>query len=234
MAKRAKFPQAIRGLLKARDSYSAAVNLSFLKDFRKFTRLGGNIQKVEPILFEKTATAGAASGHYFHQDLLVAKQIHEHAPQTHLDIGSRIDGFVAHVAAFRPIEVLDIRPLESVGHPNIQFRTADLMQLDPKLIESSDSISCLHAIEHFGLGRYGDEIDPKGHIRGFQNLVAMLKPGGRLYISFPIATHSSVVFNKHRIFSPYDIFSWPTPGCTLRLLRFDYVCLLYTSDAADE
>ena len=51
----------------------------------------------------------------------------------------------------------------------------------------------------------------------------MLKPGGRLYISFPIATHSSVVFNKHRIFSPYDIFSWPTPGCTLKLLRFDCV-----------
>ena len=223
MAKRAKLPHAVSGLFKARDLHSASINLSFLRDFQKFTRLGGNVQKVEPILFEKAATAGAASGHYFHQDLLIAKLIHDHSPQTHIDIGSRIDGFVAHVAAFRKIEVLDIRPMESVGHPNIQFRTADLMKLDPKLIESSDSISCLHAIEHFGLGRYGDEIDPKGHISGFQNLVAMLKPSGRLYISFPIATQSSVVFNKHRIFSPYDIFSWPTPDCTLKLLRFDYV-----------
>lgn len=223
MVKRAKLPNAISGLLKARDSYSVADNLSFLKDFRRFNNLGGNIQKVEPILYEKCASAGAASGHYFHQDLLVAKQIHDHSPNTHIDIGSRIDGFVAHVAAFRKIEILDIRPLESAGHPNIHFRPADLMQLDSKLIESSDSISCLHAIEHFGLGRYGDEVDPEGHIKGFQNLVAMIKPGGRLYISFPIATQSAVIFNKHRIFSPYDIFSWPTPGCTLKLIRFDYV-----------
>jgi hypothetical protein len=44
-----------------------------------------------------------------------------------------------------------------------------------------------------------------------------------LYISFPIATEANVIFNKHRIFSPYDIFLWPSPGCMLKLVRFDYV-----------
>jgi hypothetical protein len=29
-----------------------------------------------------------------------------------------------------------------------------------------DSLSCLHALEHFGLGRYGDPIDPRGHEKG--------------------------------------------------------------------
>ncbi len=223
MYRKAKMPQALRGVFKAKGAHSLVDMYGFLQQFQQFAKLGGTSHKVEPILFEKSGSAGAASGHYFHQDLLVAKFIHEANPACHIDISSRIDGFVAHVAAFRKIELLDIRPLDSKGHPNIGSRVANLMQLDKSMINSCDSISCLHAIEHFGLGRYGDEIDPQGHLKGFANIVSMLKPGGKLYISFPIATETTTVFNKHRIFSPYDIFSWPTPGCTLKLLRFDYV-----------
>jgi hypothetical protein len=223
MSKKAKLPHAIAGLVGAQGTHSLSDAFGFIKQFRQFTKLGGTTHRIEPILFEKSESAGSAKGHYFHQDLLVAKLIHDDAPERHIDIGSRIDGFVAHVAAFRKIEILDVRPLNSTGHPNIEFRIADLMHLDPDLINACDSLSCLHAIEHFGLGRYGDELNPQGHIAGFQNMVKMLKPGGKLYISFPIATQSAIVFNKHRIFSPYDIFAWPTLDCTLNLLRFDYV-----------
>lgn len=223
MPKKVKLPHAIAGLLGAKGACSLGDAFGFIKQFRQFTKLGGTTHRIGPILFEKSDSAGSANGHYFHQDLLVAKLIHDDAPKRHIDVGSRIDGFVAHVAAFRKIEILDVRPLNSTGHPNIEFRIADLMRLDPDLINACDSISCLHAIEHFGLGRYGDEVNPQGHIAGFQNMVKMLKHGGKLYISFPIATQSAIVFNKHRIFSPYDIFAWPTPDCTLNLLRFDYV-----------
>jgi SAM-dependent methyltransferase len=223
MSKKAKLAHAITGLFGAQGSYSPLDALSFVKQFREFSKLGGTSNTVEPILLEKSESAGSANGHYFHQDLLVAKLIHDDAPDRHIDIGSRIDGFVAHVASFRKIEILDVRPLKNTGHPNIEFRKVDLMKLDLSLIDSCDSISCLHAIEHFGLGRYGDALNPNGHIVGFQNIVKMLKPGGRLYISFPIATQTTVIFNKHRIFSPYDIFSWPTLGCTLKLVQFDYV-----------
>ncbi len=87
----------------------------------------------------------------------------------------------------------------------------------------TDSISCLHAIEHFGLGRYGDPVDPKGHIKGFNNIIKMLKPGGALFISFPIAEDNEVHFNAHRIFNPKDIFTWAENKDSLKLEKFDYV-----------
>ncbi len=90
-------------------------------------------------------------------------------------------------------------------------------------VDITDSISCLHAIEHFGLGRYGDPIDPHGHIKGFNNIIRMLKPEGMLYISFPIGRSNEVHFNAHRVFHPKDIFSWARDRDCLKLLRFDYV-----------
>ena len=154
----------------------------------------------------------------------MAQYIHTNNPQRHIDVGSRIDGFVAHIASFRKIDVIDIRPLPSTGHKNIEFLQANLMlNLDPKLLESTDSISCLHAIEHFGLGRYGDPIDPNGHIKGFNNLLDILKPGGTLYISFPVGSKSQVEFNEQRIFNPSEIFSWARSDKKIILSRLDYI-----------
>ena len=148
---------------------------------------------------ERGESAGEASGHYFHQDLLVAREIHRRNPDRHIDVGSRVDGFVAHVASFRTIEVLDVRPLQPVD--GIRFIQADMMNLDPELIESADSVSCLHALEHFGLGRYGDPVDYDGWRRGLESLTRMLTPGGRLYLSVPTGEHQRVEFNSHRIFA---------------------------------
>lgn len=196
----------------------------FFTQIKEFSRLGGKVDSLFPIMFERSQTAGSATGHYFHQDLLVANLIHQDQPSNHLDVGSRIDGFIAHVASYMPVDVLDVRPLPSTGHVNIQFVQADLMKsLEPNWIEKYDSISCLHAIEHFGLGRYGDPLDPEGHLKGFQNLLHMLKPGGKLYISVPISAESIIEFNAHRKFHPLEIISWPTAGHHIQLKRFDYV-----------
>ena len=73
--------------------------------------------------------AGEATGHYFHQDLVVAREIFTRAPRRHIDVGSRLDGFVAHVASFRDIEVLDVRPLH-MASPHIAFLQQDVMALD--------------------------------------------------------------------------------------------------------
>ena len=132
----------------------------FRKNKKEWIAKGGVISRNQMILSDYEGNSGIAKGDYFHQDLLVAKLIYEDQPKRHIDIGSRVDGFVAHVASYRKIEVLDIRPLAKSEHENIIFTQADLM--NPKDLGEVDSISCLHVIEHFGLGRYGDPIDIEG------------------------------------------------------------------------
>jgi hypothetical protein len=87
----------------------------YFHDFDLIVRQKGQDKTFEkinqwPIVDEKYAEAGEAKGHYFHQDLYVAQKVYENKAIKHVDIGSRIDGFVAHVASYRKIELFDIRP----------------------------------------------------------------------------------------------------------------------------
>ena len=179
-------------------------NKFYLDDLKELIRQKGSdtsfpFGKKFPILNERFESSGILSGHYFHQDLLVARKIFENNPGNHLDIGSRTDGFVAHIAVFRKIEVMDIRELDSKVK-NIEFTKADLMKLPDNMLNKYDSISTLHVIEHFGLGRYGDPIDYFGHIKAIDNITKMLKTGGKLYFSTPIGPQR-IEFNAHRVFS---------------------------------
>lgn len=196
--------------------------IRFIRDYFAFKGAGGAVDKFFPIYSDYKEQAGSATGHYFHQDLLVASYIGKSNPVRHIDIGSRVDGFVAHVASFRPIEVIDVRELSDTGHDNIRFKRMDLM--NPERVEPAicDSLSCLHAIEHFGLGRYGDPVNPQGHLMGFGNLLKMLKPGGTLYISFPISHTDQVHFNAHRVFKPDSILRWQAE-VPIELTSFSFV-----------
>jgi SAM-dependent methyltransferase len=176
----------------------------FFRDARHIRKsLQGNkdfaISTAYPCLLDRRAEGGTASGHYFHQDLWVAQQININKPQRHVDIASRVDGFVAHVASFREIEVLDVRPV-TTQIQNVSFVQADLMETNSKFEDYCDSMSCLHALEHFGLGRYGDTLDIDGHLKGFANMGKLLKKGGTFYFSTPIGPQR-IEFNAHRVFS---------------------------------
>lgn len=173
------------------------------KEFKRQTKEKGTpfpITSTFPCLTDRYEEGGAPSKHYYYQDLLIAQYIFKSQPKTHVDIGSRIDGFVAHVASFREIEVIDIRILTS-NIDNIKFLQADMMN---PIADSHkcycDSISSLHAVEHFGLGRYGDPIDPEGYLKGLNNMYDMLQTGGTFYFSVPIGPQR-VEFNAHRVFS---------------------------------
>jgi len=152
-----------------------------------------------PSLSDRYDEAGTAQGHYFHQDLYVAQLIFRNKPHRHVDVGSRVDGFVAHVASFRKIEVLDIRPLQGAVE-NILFHCRDITEERTDLDGYTDSLSCLHALEHFGLGRYGDAVDYDGYQKGWDNLYRMLTTGGKFYFSTPIGPQR-IEFDAHRVFS---------------------------------
>lgn len=186
----------------------------YVRDRAVFRRTGNQNAfawgKELPILTEWDESSGAL-GTYFYQDQLVARWIHEDSPSRHVDVGSRLDGFVGSLSVFREVEVLDIRPQhETIS--NVKFHQLDLMlPLPEKWIDSTPSLSCLHTIEHFGLGRYGDAIDPEGHLKGLAQLKKMVMPSGLLYLSTPIGPQR-IEFNAHRIFAPETVLSWFDDG----------------------
>lgn len=182
----------------------------YLKTLYKFSKNYSGRIKFVPCLHDRAEEGGVTKSEYFLQDLFVARRIFKDHPVCHVDVGSRVDGFVAHVASFRDIEVFDVRTITAVI-PGIIFRQGNFM--DNQAINSfqnlekggyCDSLSCLHAIEHFGLGRYGDPIDPIGYQRGLGNLASLLAPEGTLYLSTPIG-QERVEFNANWVFDPRTI-----------------------------
>jgi SAM-dependent methyltransferase len=170
----------------------------YFSEYLRFRRVfEGNIQ-IKPCLHDYSDEGGSTKNEYFWQDLIVARKIHAANPRRHIDIGSRVDGFVAHVASFRSIELIDIRPISSTI-PGVHFTQGDLMSENSGLEQICDSLSCLHALEHFGLGRYGDEIDVNGAARGLRQMSRMLEPGGTLYLSTPVG-RERVEFNANWVF----------------------------------
>lgn len=167
---------------------------------------------IHPMLADYDASAGTAGGHYFHQDLWAAQRVYSAKPARHVDVGSRIDGFVAHVLTFMPVEVVDIRPLSS-HVPGLQFIRGDMCRLDGFDAGSVISLSCLHAVEHAGLGRYGDPVAPRAWAAALAELARVLAPGGRFYLGTPIG-RQRLHFNSERVFSPRTILG-ALPGLTL-------------------
>ena len=94
------------------------------------------------------------------------------------------------------------------------------MKLGSSMEEITDSLSCLHTIEHFGLGRYGDTINPNGHIEGFKNILKLLKKNGYFYFSVPVSKLDRVYFNSERTFQPLRVLEWSKD---LQLIKFDLI-----------
>jgi hypothetical protein len=175
----------------------------FARDLFLFRRQYKGNMKITPCLADYNQEGGSIKNEYFWQDLFVAQKVFLANPEIHVDIGSRIDSFVAHVASFREIVVFDIRDVTS-KIPNVKFRQADLMESISLEANYCDSLSCLHALEHFGLGRYGDPLDANGYIKGLENMANLLKLDGTFYLSLPIGVET-VEFNAHRVFDPIKL-----------------------------
>lgn len=160
---------------------------------------------LSPVLLDFNEKAGAYYSEYFSQDLYVANWIYNLKNKNKIiDIGSRIDGFVSNVATFSEIFIADVREI------NIPFNNITSIKLDftkeipHHLLSSFDVVTSLHALEHFGLGRYSDELDPNGVLKGLRNISKLLKNDGNICISIPYG-EDIVYFNERRTFKTSTI-----------------------------
>ena len=145
--------------------------------------------------------------HYTYHPAWAARILSQTRPQYHVDISS-ILSFSTIVSAFVPIKFYDYRPAE-LKLTNLESGFADLKQLNfPD--NSIPSLSCMHTIEHIGLGRYGDEIDPQGDIRSINELKRVLQSGGDMLFVTPVG-RARIEFNAHRIYSYEQVIEYFSP-----------------------
>lgn len=208
----------------------------YLRDRRRYRAMASGPIGWRPCLHDRDHEGGEARSEYFLQDLEVARRIHATAPRRVLDVGSRVDGFVAHVAAFRTIEVIDVRPLPA-GIAGVVFHQADISNITAVRAHFgldggpgyADAVTCLHVIEHVGLGRYGDPLDPDGPARALETLAALVVPRGRLYLSTPVG-RPRVEFNANRVFDPEALVAM----ARAHGLRADRLTVIGTGGRIDE
>lgn len=151
-----------------------------------------------PIIKDKYTYAGTIDN-YFWQDLWAARLIIKSGVAQHFDIGSRLDGFIAHLLASGiDVTMIDVRKFPGEVK-NLNTIVDDATELCQIADESIMSMSALCSLEHFGLGRYGDTIDPEACFKCFNNIQKKLHRGGWLYVSVPIGKER-IEFNAHRVF----------------------------------
>lgn len=183
----------------------------FIRDINKYEETNQHLnfrlrkEMIYPVTQDIGENADSLDTHYFMQDICVARKILEDKPERHYDIGSRIDGFIAHLLVFRKnITLIDVRPFP-YQIDGMDFVQSDAVDLSGIQDESIESLSCLHAAEHFGLGRYGDHVDAEAFFKAMKNFERVLKKGGKLYLSVPCGSEDVVYFNAHRMFHPITI-----------------------------
>ena len=136
---------------------------------------------------------------YFYQDAWAFEKIVERRPASHVDVGSH-HKFVALLSKVVAVTMVDLRPL-ALPLPSLRFVRGSILDL-PFETGSVPSVSSLCVIEHIGLGRYGDPLDPFGTERALDELERIVAPGGDLYVSAPIEPDGRVYFNAHRTYAP--------------------------------
>jgi hypothetical protein len=195
--------------------------IRFISDFRAFKqmydvgpRAFSSLVWSErmPCLNDKQSTTGF-DRHYLYHPAWAARVLANTKPELHTDISSILH-FSSLISAFIPTRFYDYRPAD-VFLANLECGTADLLKL-PFDDNSVESLSCMHVVEHIGLGRYGDPIDSCGDVKAMQELLRVLAVGGNLLFVVPVGK-PKIMFNAHRIYSYEQIVH---AFSTLNLVEF--------------
>ena len=182
----------------------SAVKKKYQLDFEQFSKMSQGIgarfildvKDQYPCLHDNTAST-EFDRHYVYHPAWAARMVNKFQPKKHVDISS-ILGFSTILSAFIPVEFYDYRPAK-ISLSDFSQGAVDLLDLNFKS-DSIHSLSCMHVIEHIGLGRYGDPLNPDGDIQSAKELSRVLAVNGQLLIALPVG-RSRVAFNAHRIYS---------------------------------
>lgn len=163
-----------------------------------------------------------------------------------LDKYSIQDKDVAVMGSWRPwVETiclgLGARTVTTVDYniPNMEQAIRDTYPLKTMTVSDAnqsdlkyDMILSYSSMEHDGLGRYGDPINPEGDIACMEAYKRLLKPEqGVFLLGVPVGEKDELVFNAHRIYGPArlprllqaynvkDIFTTRAPNGTLSTLQ---------------
>lgn len=191
----------IRRFLEAKYHLQRKKN-KFREQLRQFNlldmsrRLPAKPEYLLPCLDDATQMTGF-DHHYIYHPAWAARIIRKNNPRKHIDISSTLS-FSSMLSAFVPTEFYDFRPADLLLS-ELTCGQADLTNL---FFESGsiDSLSCMHTVEHVGLGRYGDPLDPGGDLKAIQELKRVTAKEGHLLFVIPVGK-PRLQFNAHRIYS---------------------------------
>jgi SAM-dependent methyltransferase len=202
--------------------YSLQLQKNFRSDFQQFAGLAKDDGRFDiswsdrrPCLNDATSTTGY-DRHYVLHTGWAARVLAQTKPATHIDIGSSLY-FVAIASAIVPFRFYDFRPAR-LPLSGVSTGKADLTSLpfeDAEVI----SLSCMHVIEHNGLGRYGDPMDPTGDLKAARELQRVVARGGQLLLVAPVGP-PRIMFNAHRIYSYKQVLEM---FCKLHLCEFSLI-----------
>ncbi|HTB32098.1 MAG TPA: DUF268 domain-containing protein [Bacteroidia bacterium] len=156
-----------------------------------------------PRLDDKT-TNTEFDGHYIYHPAWAARILAQIKPEYHIDISSILP-FSTVLSAFMPVKFYDFRP-PLLKLDNLQCDFIDLNSL-PFETNSVHTLSCMHTVEHIGLGRYGDPLDADGDLKAIKELKRVVKPGGSMLFVVPVG-QPKIMFNAHRIYSYSQIIEY--------------------------
>lgn len=171
-----------------------------------------------PRLSDNTTITGF-DRHYVYHTAWAARIIKKTNPEVHVDISSSLY-FCSMLSAFVQVEFYDYRPA-SLVLSGLRSERADLTKLF-FADNSIASLSCMHTVEHIGLGRYGDPLDYEGDLKAIGELVRVLAVNGNLLFVVPVGKKAIIQFNAHRVYTK-EIIVDTFKSLGLRLKEFTLI-----------
>jgi SAM-dependent methyltransferase len=185
--------------------------LACKEEFNAFENLASGSSRKLPLewedrylCFDDKTTETGFDRHYIYHPAWAARVLAKSRPSEHVDISSTIE-FSTLISAFLPVRFFDFRPA-FIHLSGLTIDFANLLEL-PFDDLSISSLSCMHVLEHVGLGRYGDKLDPDGDIKAIKELCRVLSIGGNLLIAVPVG-EKRIHFNAHRVYNHENFISY--------------------------